>query len=410
MENYYKNPRKITEDQKKLLKDSLLKFGDLSGIIHNIRTDQIIGGNKRSEIMDIIENDPEIIIIKKYREPTSTGTIAEGYVKYNNEHYNYRQVDWDEKKEEEANIKANKLGGDWDFKILKDEFDFDDLLTWGFNANEFPDFEDNTEIEQDENVPVLKDIENTKSRTGDIWTLGNHKVCCGSCTDVLKLEKLLGNALIDLYITDPPYNVNYEGKTKEKLKIDNDKMSDDDFRQFLIDSFNTVNTKLKEGASFYIWHADLQGYNFRGAISDVGWQMRQCLIWSKNTIVLGRQDYQWQHEPCIYGWKSGTHSWYSDRKQSTILHFDKPARNEHHPTMKPVNLFAYQIKNSSKAGDIVFDSFLGSGTTIIACEQLNRSCFGFEIDPKYCDVIIERYINFTGSDPVRDDGVKWSEL
>lgn len=206
----------------------------------------------------------------------------------------------------------------------------------------------------------------------------------------------------DLYITDPPYNVSYTGKTKDALTIENDEMADGDFRQFLIDSFTAADMNMKPGAAFYIWHSDSEGYNFRGACKDVGWDIRECLIWNKNAMVLGRQDYQWKHEPCLYGWKPGApHSWYSDRKQTTVVDMDKPQRNGEHPTMKPVKLFAYLIQNSSKAGDVVLDSFGGSGTTIIACEKMEREARLIELDPRYVDVIVRRYIKETGDENVK---------
>jgi site-specific DNA-methyltransferase (adenine-specific) len=192
--------------------------------------------------------------------------------------------------------------------------------------------------------------------------------------------------------------VEYEGKTKDKLTIQNDSMEDSKFREFLKDSFEAARQNMKAGAAFYIWHADSEGYNFRGACRDVGWAVRECLIWKKNAMVLGRQDYQWQHEPCLYGWnEGGSHAWYSDRKQTTILEFDKPNRSAEHPTMKPIKLFDYLIQNSSKKGDVVLDTFGGSGTTIIACEQNGRCGYSTELDPKYCDVIIQRYINLKES-------------
>lgn len=204
-----------------------------------------------------------------------------------------------------------------------------------------------------------------------------------------------------MLITDPPYNVAYEGGTKEKLTILNDKMDNDSFRQFLRDAFTTADAVMKPGAVFYIWHADSEGYNFRGACFDVNWKVRQCLIWNKNQIVMGRQDYHWKHEPCLYGWKDGaSHLWASDRKQSTVIEFDKPQRNGEHPTMKPVGLFDYQIKNNTKKQDIVLDLFGGSGTTIVACEQNGRIAYSMELDEHYCDVIIQRWENLTGEKAV----------
>lgn len=204
-----------------------------------------------------------------------------------------------------------------------------------------------------------------------------------------------GGALVDLWLTDPPYNVAYEGKTSERLTIENDKQSDGDFRAFLNSAFAAATSAMKPGAAFYIWHADSEGFNFRGACKDSGLVVRECLVWNKNTMVMGRQDYQWKHEPCLYGWKDGTHNWYSDRKQTTVINFDRPTVSKEHPTMKPVGLFGYLIQNSTKRGDLVLDTFGGSGTTLIACEQLGRKCLMMELDPKYCDVIRKRYWKFT---------------
>jgi site-specific DNA-methyltransferase (adenine-specific) len=186
--------------------------------------------------------------------------------------------------------------------------------------------------------------------------------------------------------------VDYEGATKDKLKIVNDSMSDDKFLQFLTDAFVRMNEYSKKGAAIYVFHADSEGYNFRVAFKHAGYTLRQCLVWAKNTLVLGRQDYQWKHEPILYGWKDGaSHAWYGDRKQTTLINYDKPSRNADHPTMKPVGLCAYFIQNSSKEGDIVLDLFGGSGSTLIACEQSRRSCYTMEMDPKYCDVIVRRF-------------------
>lgn len=208
----------------------------------------------------------------------------------------------------------------------------------------------------------------------------------------------MGGEKADILITDPPYNVDYVGKTKDALKIQNDKMANDNFRQFLRDAFRSGDNVMRKGAVFYIWHADSEGYNFRGACEDVGWKVRECLIWNKNSMVLGRQDYQWKHEPCLYGWKDGaSHLWASDRKQTTVLEYDRPSKSNLHPTMKPVPLFAYQITNNTHENDAVLDLFGGSGTSIMACEQLKRRCFTCELDTHYCDVIIQRYITLVGN-------------
>ena len=228
---------------------------------------------------------------------------------------------------------------------------------------------------------------------------GGHRLLCGDATSKEDIEKLTDGVQMDLFLTDPPYNVDYVGATDKKLTILNDHMEDSNFREFLQKAFEIAKSVMKAGAAFYIWHADSEGYNFRGACRDVGWKVRECLIWVKSVMVLGRQDYQWQHEPCLYGWNDGSHCWYSDRKQTTTLHFEKPARNAEHPTMKPVALFDYLMKNSSKAGDCILDTFGGSGTTIIACEQNGRNAYSMELDPKYVDVIVQRYINFKEGDP-----------
>lgn len=235
------------------------------------------------------------------------------------------------------------------------------------------------------------------TKPGDVWVMGKHRLMCGDSTSVTDIDRLMGGVLADVWLTDPPYNVAYEGGTKEKLKIKNDNMADDQFRQFLRDAYTAADTAMKPGAVFYIWHADSEGYNFRGAARDAGWTVRQCLIWKKSSLVLGRQDYQWRHESCLYGWKDGaSHLWAADRKQTTVLEFDKPSRNGEHPTMKPVALFEYQMLNNTKGGDVVLDSFGGSGTTLIAAEKNGRVASVMELDPIYCDVIVKRWQDFTG--------------
>jgi len=283
-----------------------------------------------------------------------------------------------------------------------------DKIDWFKFKNEF--FQDPDTSAEDDNVPAVK--ENPVSKPGDIWVLGNHRVMCGDSTSMTDVEKLMKSQKADLLLTDPPYNVDYEGKTKDKLTIQNDKMNDDDFRQFLRDAFSCADAFMKAGASFYIWHSDTEGYNFRGACLDTNWEIRQCLIWKKNKLVMGRQDYHWIHEPCLYGWKKGSsHTWYSDRKQTTVLEFDKPSVNDLHPTMKPVHLMEYQVKNNSKEEDIILDLFLGSGSTLIACHKTKRICYGMELDPKYCDVIVQRWQEYTEEDAILESsGETYNEL
>lgn len=303
-------------------------------------------------------------------------------------------------------IADNKLAlnSDWDNNLLMielqelDSEDYD-LSVLGFDQDELDallnPIEPTTGLTDEDAVPDVP--EEPKTKPGDVYILGNHRLMCGDSCSITDMEKLCNDRKVDMWLTDPPYNVAYEGKTKDALTIQNDSMSDDGFRQFLRDAYVTADTVMKPGAVFYIWHADSEGYNFRGAAFDAGWKVRQCLIWKKSTMVMGRQDYHWKHEPCLYGWKEGAgHLWATDRKQTTILEFDKPSRNGEHPTMKPVALFEYQMLNNTKGGDIVLDSFGGSGTTLLAAEKNGRVAYVMELDPKYCDVIVKRWEDFTG--------------
>lgn len=303
-------------------------------------------------------------------------------------------------------IADNKLAlnAGWDLEMLKVELSdlgdlgFDLALT-GFSEDEVAAFTaDKTEgITDPDDIPDAPAV--PVSVPGDLWLLGKHRLLCGDSTSIDDMDRLTAGQAADMWLTDPPYNVAYEGKTKDALKIQNDSMSDDQFRQFLRDAYVAADAALKPGAVFYIWHADSEGYNFRGAAQDAGWKIRQCLIWKKSAMVMGRQDYQWKHEPCLYGWKDGAgHLWAADRKQTTVLEFDKPSRNGEHPTMKPVALFEYQMLNNTKGGDIVLDSFGGSGTTLIAAEKNGRIARIMELDPRYCDVIVKRWQDFTGQD------------
>ena len=238
--------------------------------------------------------------------------------------------------------------------------------------------------------------EDPKTKTGNIYKLGNHYLMCGDSTNTDDVKKLMNNQLADLIVTDPPYNVNYEGKTGDNLKIMNDNMENNQFYSFLESAFINLYESIKDGGSIYVFHADTEGLNFRKAMMSSGFKLAECLVWVKNAFVMGRQDYHWKHEPVLYGWKPGaSHYFINDRSQSTVLEFDKPIRNEEHPTMKPIDLIAYLINNSSKKDEIVLDLFGGSGTTMIACEQTNRKAFIMELDPRYCDVIVDRWEKFT---------------
>ena len=312
---------------------------------------------------------------------------------------------------------------DWDFDLLADElpgldlsaFDFD----WGLRD------ELNDSVVEDDYDPVLP--AEPKSRLGDVYQLGDHRLMCGDSTSLTDVQKLAGCAKMDLLLTDPPYNVALGmDETPEEAKkrnrrtdgktVANDKMEDKEFRQFLTDAFSNAAMVMKPGAPFYIWHADSEGYNFRGACKDAMLRVRQCLIWVKNSLVMGRQDFQWKHEPCLYGeseieedahdpclygWTEGKkHYFFKNRKQTTVLNFDKPVKSAEHPTMKPIKLFDYQMQCSSKPGENVLDLFAGSGTTIMAAEQNGRHAYCMEFDPKYADVIIDRWEKFTGEKAV----------
>jgi len=318
-------------------------------------------------------------------------------------------------------IADNKLAlnAGWDDQMLRSELE--SLQDDGFNMDltGFSD-EELAELLEPEVVEGETDPDQTPeapvdpiTKLGDVWILGNHRLMCGDSTRIESAKRLMGDDLADLLITDPPYNVDMTAKNEMLQKagkarkdestfgIQNDKMSDDHFRQFLRDVYSTANSVMRDGAVFYIWHADSEGYNFRGACIDVEWKIRQCLVWMKSVFAIGRSDYHWKHEPCLYGWKDGaSHYWGSDRSQTTVLDFKKPAKSELHPTMKPVELFEYQIGNSSKANDVVLDLFGGSGTTAIACERLSRKARLMELDPKYCDVIVKRWEDFTGKKAV----------
>ena len=367
LRGYDKNPRKFTEKGLKDLKKSLQKCGDANIITINA-DNTVLGGHARLTVMKQLG----------YKEVD---------VKVPNRLLNEQEV-----KEVVIRLNAN-TAGEWDLDKLQADFELNDLEEWGLDV-EFPDL-DEQEVKE---VDVPEEVE-TRCKLGDIWQLGEHRLMCGDSTKVADVEKLMNGEKADLLVTDPPYNVNYEGSNG--LKIQNDSLDDLNFREFLKDAFFAADSVMKPGAVFYIWHADIEGYNFRGACRDVNWKVRQCLIWNKNAQVMGRQDYHWKHEPCLYGWKDGaSHLWASDRKQTTVIDFDKPLKNGEHPTMKPVALFDYQIKNNTKGSDVVLDSFGGSGTTLIACEQNKRIARLMELDPHYCDVIIQRWENLTGQKAV----------
>lgn len=380
------NPRKKLKKSDKeyiKIKNSIEKFGYIDPIILN-KDFTVIGGHQRLTVLKDL----------KYKEIDCV------------------IVDISKEEEKALNIGLNKISGDWDKDLLKDLFldlkltDIDLDLT-GFDDIEISELigKELTAKEDDFEVPNENEIK-TDIVLGDLFEIGEHRLLCGDSTQADTFEKLMQGEFADMVVTDPPYNVSYEGKTKDALTIENDSMSNESFYQFLYDFYSALTTAVKKGGAIYVWYAASEIINFGKAMVDAGWLLKQQLIWVKNTMVMGRQDYQWKHEPCLYGWLAGgSHNWYSDRKQTTVINFDKPQRNGEHPTMKPVGLFAYQIENSSKVGDIVVDAFGGSGTAMIACEQLKRKARLIEFDPKYCQVIIDRMRKLDPTLVIKKNGV-----
>lgn len=306
------------------------------------------------------------------------------------------------------------LDAGWDEDLLRVEIealqaeDYDVLLT-GFDPAEIDElFSIPEEDIKDDNFNVDEELSKpTMSKQGDVWLLGNHRLVVGDSTKAETYDKLMDGKKVNLVVTDPPYNVNYEGTAG---KIKNDNLEDGKFYQFLLDAFKCAESVMADDASIYVFHADTEGLNFRKAFNDAGFYLSGCCIWEKPSLVLGRSPYQWQHEPVLYGWKKkGKHQWYASRKETTIWKYDKPKKNTDHPTMKPIPLLAYPIMNSSLSNCIVLDMFGGSGSTLIACEQTNRICYTIELDEKYADVIVKRYIEQVGSSDnvfVERDGIK----
>ena len=381
------NPRLSTPEQEENLKKSLEKFGVVEPIILNDRSGNIVGGHFRvRELKKLGKKSVECVI-----------------------------VDLDPEDEKELNIRLNANTGDWDWAKLS-TWDQAKLAEWGIESIETDD--DDIKV-KDDSYKIPEEIK-TSIVLGDLIEIGKHRLLCGSSTEAETWEKLMMGNKCDMIMTDPPYNVDYTGETG--LKIMNDKKQDDDFYKFLFDFYTNPNNHCKDGGAWYVWHADREGANFRQAMKDAGILLRQCLIWVKNSLVLGSQDYHWKHEPCLYGWKPGeSHYFIEDRSQTTvieqemdltkmkkdqlikiiddinsenllttIIQHDKPQKNGVHPTMKPITLLGPLIMNSSKQGEIVCDGFLGSGSTLLASEQTNRICYGMEMDPKYCQVIVDR--------------------
>jgi site-specific DNA-methyltransferase (adenine-specific) len=373
-----KNPRLIKDDKFKKLVKSIQEFPQMLEL-RPIVVDEnniVLGGNMRLKACKEA-GLKEVFIVK-----------AENLT---------------EQQKDEFIVKDNVGFGEWDWDMLANEWDTELLNDWGLDL---PIDLSVTELEAEEDdYSVPEGGIETDIVLGDLFEIGEHRLLCGDSTQTDTFEKLMQGELADMVVTDPPYNVAYEGKTKDALTIENDSMGNDDFYKFLYDFYTALTTAVKKGGAIYVWHASSEVINFGKAMVDAGWLLKQQLIWVKNTMVMGRQDYQWKHEPCLYGWLKGdSHKWYSDRKQTTVIEWDKPSRNGEHPTMKPIGLFSYQIENSSKVGDIVIDAFGGSGTTMVACEQIKRKARVIEYDPKYCQVILERMIKLDPTLKVKKNG------
>lgn len=371
------NPRKDLQpgdpDYEKL-KRSMKEFGYVDPIIWNQQTGHVVGGHQRLKIL-------------QYEGIKEAECVV---------------VNLDEEKEKALNIALNKISGDWDkdkLALLMTDLqasDLDILLT-GFDEDEISDLLATEDDTHDDDFDVDSELDKPPfSKSGDLWHLGKHTLLCGDATKTESYQKLLGDHKVNLVLTDPPYNVDYQSKAG---KIKNDHQDDDKFYQFLLAAFQNMNKVMANDASIYVFHADTEGLNFRRAFRDAGFYLSGCCIWKKQSLILGRSPYQWQHEPVLYGWKqNGKHEWYTGRKESTIWEFDRPKQSKEHPTMKPIPLLAYPIMNSTMSNCTVLDPFGGSGSTLIACEQTNRICYMMELDPKYCDVIVNRYIKQVDSD------------
>lgn len=425
------NPRvnlKPGDQEYERLKKSILEFGYVEPIVWNERTGNVVGGHQRLKVLIELGYD-----------------LIDAVV-----------VDLDEDKEKALNLALNKIGGDWDLEMLSSllmELSNTgiDMEITGFSDEEIleligRDNDDGKIVEDNYDVAgEAEKIDEPITKPGDVWILGRHRLMCGDSTSIDDMLRLMDGQIADMIFTDPPYNVAYEGKTADRLKIQNDSMEDSRFFAFLLQAYKCMFEVTKPGGAIYVAHADSEGVNFRTAMIEAGWLLKQCLIWAKNSLVLGRQDYHWRHEPILYGWKPGAaHKWYGGRKQDTIIEdeygvtiteqngkkiitiqnegrtlvlsvddyhieyasddagtslwrIERPIRNADHPTMKPVALVARAIVNSSRMGDIVLDPFGGSGTTLIAAEQTGRRAYLMELDPKYADVIVKRWEEFTGN-------------
>lgn len=372
------NPRKDLkpgDPEYEKLKRSIEQFGYVEPVIWNENTGRVVGGHQRLKVLtDMGITEVDVVV-----------------------------VDMDTEKEKALNIALNKISGEWDTEKLAlviadlQGTDFDVSLT-GFDPEELEDlFRDDVKggVKEDDFDVEAELKKPTFSKAGDLWMLGEHRLFCGDSTKPETFDLLMNGKKANLVVTDPPYNVDYKGSAG---KIKNDSMAEDQFEQFLLAAYQQMEAAMADDASIYVFHSDSHGLAFRKAFDEAGFYLSGCCIWKKQSLVLGRSPYQWQHEPVLFGWKKkGKHQWYTGRKESTIWEFDKPKKNKDHPTMKPIALVSYPIMNSTMTGCLVIDPFGGSGSTLIACEQTGRVCYTVELDEKFCDVIVRRYIEQVGS-------------
>lgn len=372
------NPRKKLKPgdaEYEKIKNSITEFGYVDPIIVNSDM-TIIGGHQRWSVLKALGYDEVDCVV----------------------------IEIDKTKEKALNIALNKVTGEWNKELLADlikdlqSLDYDVSMT-GFEPPEIDELfndvhsketkEDDFDVDAELSKPTL-------TQKGDFWILGRHRLMCGDATLPEVFDTLLDGKKVNLVVTDPPYNVNY---SSDAGTIKNDNMADNDFYNFLFASYKNMANAMADDASIYVFHADTEGLNFRKAFVDAGFYLSGVCIWVKQSLVLGRSPYQWKHEPILFGWKkNGNHKWFADRQQSNVWNFDRPKKSELHPTMKPIALVAYPILNSSMTNGLVLDPFGGSGSTLIACEQTDRTCYTIEIDEKYADVIVKRYIEQVGND------------
>jgi len=417
MKHYHKNPRRMSKDKFNKLKAWLEEYGDLSGIVHNIKTDELIGGNQRAEAMGFFVSKTKPTITYKYKKPTKQGTVATGFFEWQGDRYSYRQVSWNEKKSEGANIIANLASGEWDMDMLSSAFKGSDLIEWGFDnallksmKNEMAGILDLLESEKPEEMDAEPEINRAdelqkkwKTKTGQLWQLGEHRLLCGDSTEREDVERVVGGEKIEMVWEDPPYGVGVGDKNKYlnsiapsnriEENLQNDTLDENGLVEMLCKSFDNTIEFCTAGAGWYVAAPPGPLHVLFGQVLKERAIWRQTIQWVKNNSTFSPMGvcYHWQAEPIFFGWlPNGPHRYYGGRTQTTVWNIDRPVKSPEHPTMKPVGLVQRAIENSSLFGEIVFDGFVGSGTTLVACQNLGRKGRAIEISPAYCAVTLQR--------------------